>query len=387
MTFATFATNAMKRRFFASLEGLDYGRLHLTTPEGTVHRFGASGPEADMEIRDWSLLPALVRRGDVGLGESWIAGIWQSASLETLLTVALRNIDRLGAYSEPGPIARARMLVTDRILRGNTLRGSARNIRAHYDVGNEFYQLWLDPGMTYSSALFDEGDDLERAQTRKNDRILSRMSPGERVLEIGCGWGGFAERAADRGRHVTGLTLSPSQKGYADARLDGRADIRLQDYREVTGKFDNIASVEMIEAVGEKYWPIYFAAIKARLAEGGAAVIQSITVPDAEFSLYRKRSDFIRQHTFPGGMLPCDAVIAREARRAGLEVSESFAFGQDYARTCRIWADRMLAEKDRIARLGYDEPFLRSWQFYLEGCAATFSTGRTDVVQVRLVHA
>lgn len=387
MTFATFATNAMKRRFFASLEGLDYGRLHLTTPEGTVHRFGASGPEADMEIRDWSLLPALVRRGDVGLGESWIAGIWQSASLETLLTVALRNIDRLGAYSEPGPIARARMLVTDRILRGNTLRGSARNIRAHYDVGNEFYQLWLDPGMTYSSALFDEGDDLERAQTRKNDRILSRMSPGERVLEIGCGWGGFAERAADRGRHVTGLTLSPSQKGYADARLDGRADIRLQDYREVTGKFDNIASVEMIEAVGEKYWPTYFAAIKARLAEGGAAVIQSITVPDAEFSLYRKRSDFIRQHTFPGGMLPCDAVIAREARRAGLEVSESFAFGQDYARTCRIWADRMLAEKDRIARLGYDEPFLRSWQFYLEGCAATFSTGRTDVVQVRLVHA
>ncbi|WP_417718937.1 class I SAM-dependent methyltransferase [Salipiger sp.] len=387
MTFATFATNAMKRRFFASLEGLDYGRLHLTTPEGTVHRFGASGPEADMEIRDWSLLPALVRRGDVGLGESWIAGIWQSASLETLLTVALRNIDRLGAYSEPGPIARARMLVTDRILRGNTLRGSARNIRAHYDVGNEFYQLWLDPGMTYSSALFDEGDDLERAQTRKNDRILSRMSPGERVLEIGCGWGGFAERAADRGRHVTGLTLSPSQKGYADARLDGRADIRLQDYREVTGKFDNIASVEMIEAVGEKYWPTYFAAIRARLAEGGAAVIQSITVPDAEFSLYRKRSDFIRQHTFPGGMLPCDAVIAREARRAGLEVSESFAFGQDYARTCRIWADRMLAEKDRIARLGYDEPFLRSWQFYLEGCAATFSTGRTDVVQVRLVHA
>ena len=382
-------TTLIKRRFLATLEGLRHGRLHLTTPEGEVHVFGEPGGiEADMHLRDWSVLPALATRGDVGLGETWIAGLWQTSSLEALLTLACRNIDHLEGWSEPGLLARIRMRIVDRVLRANSLRGSSRNIRAHYDVGNEFYHLWLDPGMTYSSALFASPDeDLEAAQMRKNDRILSRLAPGEQVLEIGCGWGGFAEHAADRGRHVTGLTLSPSQKGYADARLDGRADIRLQDYRAVQGRFDNIVSIEMIEAVGERYWPAYFSTIKNRLAEGGRAILQAITVPDEEFSLYRLRSDFIRQHTFPGGMLPCNAVLALEAKRAGLDLRESFAFGQDYARTCRIWAQRMMEAKARILKLGYDTPFLRSWQFYLEGCAATFATGRTDVVQVVLTHA
>ena len=241
--------------------------------------------------------------------------------------------------------------------------------------------------MTYSAALFTPGDgDLERAQARKNDRILSRLG-GARILEIGCGWGGFAEAAAARGRHVTGVTLSPLQKSYADARLDGRADIRLQDYRQVQGRFDDIVSIEMIEAVGERYWPAYFATIRDRLASGGRAMIQAITVPDAEFSLYRKQSDFIRQHAFPGGMLPCNAVIAREACRAGLVVQGSFAFGQDYARTCRLWADRMLAARPRLARLGYGDGFLRHWQFYLLASAASFATGRADVVQIELAHA
>ena len=377
----------LQRRFLAALEGIRHGRLHLTLPDGSLHRFGTEGDEVDLTIRDWAVLPAIAARGDVGLGETWIEGLWTTRSLEGLLTLALRNIDHLADWSEPRGLARLRMLVTDRVLRLNSLRGSSRNIRAHYDVGNEFYQLWLDPGMTYSSALFDGDEGLDHAQARKNDRILSRLAPGEQVLEIGCGWGGFAEAAADRGRHVTGLTLSPAQKGYADARLDGRADIRLLDYRHVQGRFDNIVSIEMIEAVGERYWPTYFATLKARLAEGGRAVLQAITVPDAEFSLYRTRSDFIRQHTFPGGMLPCNAVIAREAGRAGLEVRDTFAFGPDYARTCRIWAERMLAEAPRIRRFGYDDRFLRSWQFYLEGCAAAFATARTDVVQVELAHA
>lgn len=380
-------TKAMKFRFLQTLEGLTYGRLHLTTPEGTQHHFGQSGPQAQITIHDWALLPALLARGDVGFGEGYIKGQWQTEGLETLLTLALRNIDTLQGFGQPGPLSALKFRLTDRLLRANSLRGSSRNIRAHYDVGNEFYQLWLDPGMTYSSALFAEGDtDLERAQTRKNDRILSRLAGGDSVLEIGCGWGGFAERAAQQGRFVTGLTLSPAQKGYADARLDGRANIRLQDYRNATGQYDNIVSVEMIEAVGERYWPTYFETVKARLAPGGRAMIQAITVPNAEFSVYRGRSDFIRQHIFPGGMLLCDAIIARQAQDAGLVVRDSFAFGQDYARTCRIWAQRMLAQAPRIRKLGYDDAFLGGWQFYLEGCAAAFATGRTDVVQVELAH-
>lgn len=382
-------TTGMKRRFLAALEPIRHGQLVLSTPDGQYH-FGSEGPEIRMTINDWDMLSALLVRGDVGLGESWIAGHWDCDDLEALLSLAMRNIDQLSTYNAAGPLTRLRHLLVDRVFRANSLRGSSRNIRAHYDVGNEFYQLWLDPGMTYSSALFEsESDtDLERAQDRKNDRILSRLSPnGERVLEIGCGWGGFAERAAGEGRHVTGLTLSPAQKGYADARLDGRADIRLQDYRKVEGRFDNIVSIEMIEAVGERWWPTYFATLKSRLAEGGRAVVQAITVPDAEFSIYRNRSDFIRQHIFPGGMLPCNAAMSREANRAGLTLTESFSFGQDYARTCRMWAQRMEAQKDRILRFGYDTRFLRCWQFYLEGCAAAFAVGRTDVVQVQFEHA
>lgn len=280
------------------------------------------------------------------------------------------------------------MRLIDRILRANSRRGSSRNIRAHYDVGNEFYQLWLDPGMTYSSALFAPGDDdLYRGQNRKYDRILDRLNDKEQVLEIGCGWGGFAERAADSGRRVTGLTISPSQKGYADARLDGRAEIRLQDYRDCSGRYDNIVSIEMLEAVGERYWPTYFATLKSCLAEGGRAVIQAITVPDANFAAYRNSSDFIRQHTFPGGMLLSDQMIAAQAEKAGLTVRESFAFGQDYARTCVAWSDRMQARAARIHELGRDDSFLRTWRYYLDICAATFATGRTDVVQVELAHA
>lgn len=373
-------------RFLAALEGIEQGRLTLITPEGHRHHFGSTGPEAEMQVTDWALLSALARRGDVGFGEAHVAGHWDSPDLEALLTLAIRNLDHLGGQGRQGMLAGLGLRLIDR-LRANSLAGAARNIRAHYDVGNEFYHLWLDPGMSYSSALFDGTDDLETAQARKNDRILSRLSRGERILEIGCGWGGFAERAADAGHHVTGLTLSPAQKGYADARLDGRAEIRLQDYRHAGGHYDNIVSVEMIEAVGERYWPTYFATLKARLAPGGRAVLQAITVPDAEFSVYRKRSDFIRHHIFPGGMLPSPAILAHQGAQAGLALRDSFSFGQDYARTCRIWAARLAEAAPRIRRIGYDAAFLRGWRYYLEGCAATFATGRTDVVQVEYSHA
>lgn len=381
-------TRRLQRQFLAACEAVTDGRLRLITPEGTRHDFGTSGVAAELHLRDWSVASAIAARGDIGFGEAHVAGLWDSPSIERLAQVALVNFDALGAATQPRPLQRLKMTMIDRVLRANSRRGAARNIRAHYDVGNEFYQLWLDPSMTYSSALFTSDDtDLERAQARKYDRILSRTGKAERLLEIGCGWGGFAERAADQGRHVTGITISPSQKGYADARLDGRAEIRLQDYRDTGGRFDAIVSIEMVEAVGERYWPTYFATLRDRLAEGGRAVIQAITVPDGYFPTYRRSSDFIRQYTFPGGMLLSDAVIAEQARLAGLAVQDSFAFGADYARTCREWDQRLAAAEPRIRALGYGDRFLRTWRYYLGICAASFATGRTGVVQVELSHA
>ena len=375
--------------FLAACDGITTGRFRLRTPEGHVHDFGSGGTELEMVLHDWSVVTALMARGDVGLGEAYVAGLWDTPSIEALIEVGLVNQDRMERYAFPGFWNGMIFRGIDRVMRANSPRGASRNIRAHYDVGNEFYLEWLDESMTYSAALFEaDGDgDLHRAQMRKYDRILDRVGGRERVLEIGCGWGGFAERAADRGHAVTGVTISPSQKGYADARLDGRADIRLQDYRATRGRYDAIVSIEMIEAVGERYWPVYFAALKQRLAGHGRAVLQAITVPDGYFPDYRKTTDYIRHSTFPGGMLLCDSAIAKGAAEAGLKVESSFAFGADYARTCRMWAASLAGRRDRLARLGYGGATMRHWQYYLEACAACFAVGRTDVVQVDLSHA
>jgi cyclopropane-fatty-acyl-phospholipid synthase len=381
-------SRAIRNQFLNALERIHTGRLKLTTPEGEIHHFGGSGLEAELHVHDWAFLSAVLTRGDTGLGESYVAGHWSSPSVAAVTELALRNYEELAEYGEPNLLHRLRFLLVDRVLRANSRRGSARNIRAHYDVGNEFYQLWLDPSMTYSAALFAPDDtDLERAQARKLDRILSRLGDGERVLEIGCGWGSFAERAAATGRDVTAITISPSQKGYADARLDGRANVRLEDYRQTTGRFDSIVSIEMIEAVGERYWPVYFATLKARLAEGGRVVLQAITVPDAGFSLYRRRSDYIRQNVFPGGMLPCAAAISAEAQKVGLRVTDTFAFGRDYARTCRMWSSALREHSPRIGAMGYDAAFRRGWLYYLDSCAAVFEAAGNDVVQFELSHA
>jgi cyclopropane-fatty-acyl-phospholipid synthase len=383
-----FLTKRVKRDFLDTCSQIRTGSLRLRTPEGEVFDFGQGSPAAEMQIYDWSVVTAITARGDIGLGETYVAGLWETPSIADLTEVALKNMEQFQGYAYAGFWNNLKFRVVNRLMRANSHRGAARNIRAHYDVGNEFYQLWLDESMTYSSAMFAPGDtDLSRAQNRKYDRILQRLGTGERVLEIGCGWGGFAERAADSGRDVTGLTISPSQKGYADARLDGRAEIRLQDYRKSSGKFDNIVSIEMIEAVGQDYWPTYFSTLKSRLSEHGHAMIQAITVSDAYFENYRSSSDYIRHYTFPGGMLLSNAVIADQARRAGLAIKDSHAFGADYARTCAIWNDRLDRAADRILRLGYDESFLRNWRYYLGVCAATFAVGHTDVVQVELNHA
>lgn len=382
------ADKALRQEFLKLCEGVEYGSVTIHTPEGDTHHFGAGEPRAELYIRDWAMVSALASNGQVGLGEAYVQGLWDSPSVETVLIVAMKNRENMGNYDRPSTLNRMKFRMIDTLVRNNSRRGSRRNIRAHYDVGNEFYRLWLDDGMTYSSALFADGDDcLSNAQDRKNDRIISRLSDGERVLEVGCGWGGFAERATQHGRDVTGITISRAQHAYADSRLDGRARIEFRDYRDQRGQFDNIVSVEMIEAVGERHWPSYFSMLKQNLAAGGRAVVQAITVDDGFFDQYRTSSDFIRQYVFPGGMLLSDSHINAQAKSAGLQVKDSFGFGRDYARTCRIWAENLLDKRDRVLAMGHSEEFLRNWQYYLESCAASFQIGHTDVVQVELAHA
>ena len=387
---------ASARPLLRLLERLDGGSLELSLPDGSCRIFAGAGPRhAAMDIRDWALFDAVLARGDIGLAEAWLDGQWESPDPAALLTLLAENRDALARalYGSAWSLFGARLR---HAFNANTRAGSRRNILAHYDLGNDFYRLWLDPGMSYSSALY-EGDPqrpLQEAQEAKNRRILSKLqaTPGQRVLEIGYGWGGFAELAARDGLAVHGITLSPSQLAYAGERmaragLDGRARFSLTDYRDLAGRYDHIVSVEMFEAVGERWWPAWFAAVARNLAPGGRAVAQSIVIRDDLFARYRKGTDFIQQMVFPGGMLPSISAFREQAGRAGLEVREAFAFGRDYARTLAEWAKNFEAAWPQIARLGFDERFRRLWRFYLAYCEAGFAAGSTDVVQFELAHA
>lgn len=346
------------------------------------------GPDAGLILYDWKVVPALAARGDIGLTEAYRDGWCDIPDLEALLLLALKNEDVLDRYIY-GHRLQGLAIQALYLLNRNSRAGSRRNIAAHYDLGNDFYRLWLDPSMTYSSALFAEGDDLTAAQQRKYDRIIDNLAgTSGRLLEIGCGWGGFAERALHRGDFAPkGLTLSERQAEYARQRLGPDAEIVLQDYRDETGRFDHIVSIEMFEAVGEKYWPAYFGKVAQSLSDRGRAMVQTITVADRYFTRYRKGGDMVRSFIFPGGMLPSPSRFEGEAARAGLMVQEAFGFGQDYARTLRDWMARFDASLPQIRSLGFDEPFIRVWRFYLAACAASFAVGRTDVVQYRLAHA
>jgi cyclopropane-fatty-acyl-phospholipid synthase len=373
-----------------ALSRLETGRLEFVAPNGEVSISGGKkpGPNARFHIHDWDVLRRIMARGDIGLGEEYIAGSWETDDVEALVSLFLLNLDHLENFSNGNFLNRLGFVIHNALVRRNSIAGSARNIKAHYDVGNDFYSLWLDKSMTYSSALYNGTDALYDAQLNKYDRILSKFDkPRANVLEIGCGWGGFAERAAGADHHVTGLTISPSQHRFATDRLNGKADIRLEDYRKSKGTFDHIVSIEMFEAVGEHYWPQYFATVAERLKQGGRAVIQTITIRDELFSGYRSRSDFIRHYVFPGGMLPSLGRFREEAERAGLKFADAFSFGKDYARTLRDWSNRMQEKSAEIMALGHDQQFLRNWEFYLGICAASFNVARTDVVQVELVNA
>ncbi|MCP1673026.1 cyclopropane-fatty-acyl-phospholipid synthase [Natronocella acetinitrilica] len=352
----------------------------------------AAGPEAHLRLhRPWAFLTRLWGHGALGLGESYLAGHWETDDLTALLELLAVNEPYLGRSTRPNALARSRLLLEHRGNRNNH-RGSRRNIAAHYDLGNAFYREWLDDTMTYSSALFEVPDvALEAAQNRKYQRILDRLdlSPGDHILEIGCGWGGLAIAAARRGARVTGLTLSQEQLAYArervtELRLDEAIDLRLQDYRDVTGHFDHVVSIEMFEAVGEEYWPTYFESVARSLRPGGRAALQVITIDEDWYQQYRSTPDFIQRYVFPGGMLPTVEQFTRIAGATGLKVADMGFFGEHYARTLRRWHQQFLDALHRVEELGYDQHFQRIWRYYLSYCEAGFRIGRINLMQTTL---
>ncbi|MFN9164372.1 MAG: class I SAM-dependent methyltransferase [Alphaproteobacteria bacterium] len=381
----------VQKRWLEAIQGLEAGTLTFIDPAGEQHvvRGRLEGPCATFKIHDWGVIERAVARGDIGLGEDFIAGAWETDDVERLIALFLINLDQLDGYAHGNFLNRIGFVLLNTILRRNNEAGSSRNIKAHYDVGNEFYSLWLDETMTYSSALYRQPDEaLAAAQRNKYGRILERIGDKRsRILEVGCGWGGFAEMAVRGNHEVTGITVSPAQHAFATQRLGGQADVRLEDYRRTQGTFDAVVSIEMFEAVGEKYWPRYFQVLSERLKRGGRAVLQIITIRDDLFAGYRTRSDFIRQYVFPGGMLPSVQQVTHHADRAGLKTVDIHGFGHDYAKTLRTWSQRFSAAEADIRALGHGDAFLRNWQFYFGICAAAFSVDRTNVVQVELAHA
>ncbi|CBS90795.1 SAM-dependent methyltransferase [Azospirillum lipoferum] len=365
------------------------GELTLRLPDGRTLRFGdgATGPRADLALLDGSAARRLLLGGGIGMAEAYGDGLWTSGDLPALIELAIRNEAALKGVLK-GTLAASAINRLFHRSRANSRRGSRRNIAFHYDLGNDFYRLWLDPGMTYSSALYeDDGQSLEDAQDAKIGRVaeLLQLRPGDRVLEIGCGWGGMAEHLAGRcGASVVGLTLSAEQLSFARRRMEeaglaGKVDLRLMDYRDAGGSFDRIVSIEMIEAVGEEHWPRYFASLRDRLVPGGAAVVQAITIDDARFPHYRRKCDFIQRHIFPGGLLPCPSALRAEAERAGLAVEHVETFGASYARTCAEWRRRFHEAAPRVAAMGFDPRFRRLWDYYLAYCEAGFRAGTIDV--------
>jgi cyclopropane-fatty-acyl-phospholipid synthase len=379
------------RAVLALLERLGHGTLWVSLPDGGVRRFGAGEPQAALAVHDWDLFGTLLARGDTGLAEGYIDDRWSTPSLPQLLSLLVANREPLHAAVYGHPLARFALRLRH-LLRRNSRAGSRRNIAAHYDLGNAFYRLWLDGTMNYSAGWYEHGDEtLEQAQHAKMRRALREAgaAPGARVLEIGCGWGALAECGArEFGARMTGITLSHEQLAWGLQRLAGTgAELRLQDYRDLGDDgYDAIVSIEMVEAVGREYWPRYFGSLARLLRPGGRACVQSIVIADGLWDRYIRGTDFIQQYVFPGGCLPCPREFEREARAAGLDVVESFAFGADYARTLAAWRERFTAARAEVRALGFDERFIRLWEFYLCYCEAAFSHGNTDVVQYTLVR-
>ena len=381
-------------RVFDLVGKLNSGRVDFILPDG--RRFSAEGltpgPVAEVTINNPDVFARLVREGDLGFCDAYLDGWWTTPDLQAFMDfIHADNDDMYDGF--PG-MALVRAWEKARFwFQSNTKRQALKNISYHYDLGNDFYSLWLDETMTYSSALFNTSQEsLEKAQIAKYASMVDQMGvkPGDHVLEIGCGWGGFAEYAAkERGLKVTGLTISKEQLEYAQKRikrngLSDKVNLKLQDYRDETGVYDGVASIEMFEAVGEKYWPVYFDKIKQCLKPGKQATLQIITIQDARWEVYRKSVDFIQKYIFPGGMLPSPSVLRKEVNRAGLSVQHSIEFGKSYSQTLRRWFEVFNNKWDNISAMGFDDRFRRMWNFYLTSCAATFESGNCDVTQITL---
>jgi cyclopropane-fatty-acyl-phospholipid synthase len=389
------AMPAAARAVFRLMKGLKHGTLNIQLPDGGSLAFGTSVDtelRASIRLRNWNPCAAALASGDIGFAESFIAGDWSTPDLTALLTLFIANRDEVESVIY-GSWWGSLLYRARHFFNRNSRRGSRKNIHAHYDLGNEFYRLWLDPTMNYSSAWFEgnRSGDLVQAQHAKVRRALTEcgVKPGDRVLEIGCGWGALADSAArDFGARVTGVTLSREQLAWgqqrlADAQLPG--ELRYQDYRDIAdGPFDAIASIEMFEAVGREYWPSFFETLKAQLKPGGKACIQSITIRDDLFERYLKSTDFIQQYIFPGGLLPSPSAFRAAAAKAGLQVVGELDFGLDYAETLKRWRSSFLAAEGTVRQLGFDTRFMRIWEFYLGYCEAAFATHNTSVMQFTL---
>ena len=381
-------------RVFSLVGKLNTGRVDFVLPDG--RRFRAEGakpgPVAEVTINNPDVFARLVREGDLGFSDAYLDGWWTTPDLQAFMDFIHADNDDM--YDEFPGMGLVRAWEKARFwLQSNSKRQALKNISYHYDLGNDFYSLWLDDTMTYSSALFSTSQEsLENAQVAKYASMIDQMGvqPGDHILEIGCGWGGFAEYAAkERDLKVTGLTISKEQLDFAQKRminkgLEDRVNLKLQDYRDETGIYDGVASIEMFEAVGEKYWPIYFNKVKQCLKPGKQATLQIITIQDARWEVYRKGVDFIQKYIFPGGMLPSPTVLRQEVAKAGLSVQHSIEFGKSYSQTLRRWFEVFNDQWDTISDMGFDDRFRRMWNFYLTSCAATFESGNCDVTQITL---
>ncbi len=391
---------ASARRVVALLQRLRHGTLHVQWPDGRLEQFGEAPTtghtlNATLHLHNWSPFTQALKSGDIGFAESYIAGDWTTNNLADLLQLLVANRRDMEEVIYGHWLGRLFYRVRH-LLHRNTRRNSKKNIHAHYDLGNAFYELWLDPTMNYSSAWFDQdrSQPMADAQTAKVRRALRMVDAkaGDRILEIGCGWGALAELGGQEfGARMSGVTLSHEQLAFANQRMQqlglaDTSDLRLQDYRDIDdGPYDAICSIEMLEAVGQEYWPTYFDSVARLLKSGGKACIQTIVIEDALFERYVKSTDFIQQYIFPGGCLPCPREFHAQAKRAGLKVVDELTFGLDYAETLRRWRHQFMADKAKVLQLGFDERFMRIWEFYLAYCEAAFEQNNIDVVQYTLL--
>jgi len=374
--------------FLEMMSNIRKGSVTIVTPEEKYLKYTGieEGEHVSIRINEWKFCEDIFMKGDIGLGESYISGYWDCGNINNLIKFGIENYNELERVIK-GSLLKILFFRIKHFLNRNSRKGSLKNVHAHYDIGNEFYQLWLDPSMTYSSAIFNSTDEeLLSAQENKYERILKKLKlkNGDHILEVGCGWGGFMEYAARNGFKVTGVTISKEQYEFAKKRLSkfgNLAKVKLQDYRDIDGKYNHIVSIEMFEALGEKYWKKYFKMLFSILKPGGKLIIQSITINNNDFFSYRKCSDFIQQYIFPGGMLPSPKIFKDVAVKQGFIYRGDLEFGRDYGITLKRWEENFSSVLSRVKKLGFDDKFIRTWRFYLKYCQGGFEANKISVFQ------